>query len=661
MITVDEPITIIKSDNFQSNDFKIKSSRKAFHILSSQLYTHKIRAVVRETACNAYDAYIEAQKNGDAEQPFSMTVHLPNAYELFFSIRDYGTGLCDDDVQNLYTTYFESTKTNSNDYTGCLGLGSKACFCYTDNFSITSFYQGVKREYVAFIGESGTPQINLLSSEDTVEHDGLEVRCDVKAADIENFKTEAGLIFKEFPKNIEFTGNHISILHRTPLFSGKNWKIFKREYGSKPSAKMGNVRYPIDVTLNTYTDSDLYYFTQNDIEITFDIGEVEISPNRETLSLDEHTVEVIKTRYREVYAELVDVIKDELAKTPYAWDRALIYRDRIKSCMTLPDGVKSQLNVQQDYDVSTLGVNYYDGGKSLSQRVKVEAGNRIFIRDLDTTVIKRLKENSCKGYLVSPEEEQAFRDACGINPNMKFQKVSELSYSKGPYNKSTVIKNAYEFLEDRHHANLSNSWRKLNSIVVDPSVHQTYVFMKNYQIFHNGVTNRPWWLDNILDNLHSLGINVKVYGVKPAFSKKILKENKLENFFDFFARMLKDWVAANDIHYKNYCIIDSDEYSCKDGQLAVIKALSKYTSDVDVYAVASILPDFRDINKFHAAHRLSNYAGLDKINEGGDKKVIDKLVQVVYDKYPMLKLVADVSTVEAHSSDVSHYLNTVVK
>ena len=135
-------------------EFKIRNSAKAFSILSSGLYANKIRAIVRELSCNAVDSHIAA---GRAGTPFD--VHLPNDMEQWFAIRDYGTGLDADQVANIYTTYFESTKTGSNDFIGALGLGSKSPFSYTDNFSITAIKNGRKGIYTAFINENGIPSI----------------------------------------------------------------------------------------------------------------------------------------------------------------------------------------------------------------------------------------------------------------------------------------------------------------------------------------------------------------------------------------------------------------------------------------------------------------------------------------------------------------------
>ena len=118
-------------------EFRIRNSAKAFNILSSGLYANKIRAIIRELSCNAVDSHVAA---GKQDTPFD--VHLPNQLDPTFRIRDYGTGLTHDQVLNIYTTYFESTKTESNQFIGALGLGSKSPFSYTDNFTVTAIQIG---------------------------------------------------------------------------------------------------------------------------------------------------------------------------------------------------------------------------------------------------------------------------------------------------------------------------------------------------------------------------------------------------------------------------------------------------------------------------------------------------------------------------------------
>ncbi len=62
MIIQDQSNNIERGGGLQENSFTIKASEKAFQILSSQLYSNKILAVIREYICNAIDAHKEERK-----------------------------------------------------------------------------------------------------------------------------------------------------------------------------------------------------------------------------------------------------------------------------------------------------------------------------------------------------------------------------------------------------------------------------------------------------------------------------------------------------------------------------------------------------------------------------------------------------------------------
>ena len=165
--------------------FSIKSSASSFRILSSSLYSNPIAAIIRELSCNARDSHVEA---GNTE-PFK--VHVPTMLDPTFYVQDFGTGLGHEQVMSLYTTFFESTKTSSNDYVGALGLGSKSPFSYTDNFTVVAIKDGVKNVYSAFINDAGIPSIVRGHSEHTTEHSGVKVEFAVESKDFKKFSEEA--------------------------------------------------------------------------------------------------------------------------------------------------------------------------------------------------------------------------------------------------------------------------------------------------------------------------------------------------------------------------------------------------------------------------------------------------------------------------------------
>ncbi len=285
--------------------FSIKATGKAFRILSSNLYRDKVGAVIRELSCNAADAHTAA---GCPDKPFH--VHLPNALEPYFSVRDEGIGLSHEDMQTIYTTYFQSTKTDSNDYIGALGLGSKSPFSYVDSFAVSSCHESVSRTYAAVINEAGEPSLILLSERPTNESNGIEVKLPVKNGnDCAEFRNKAVTILSRFRVRPVVTGSgEFQFADREPILAGNGWRVFDEGYNRYDCATaiMGNVAYRVATSATGNFESDLLNIFCNsvDIEIDFPIGSLDVTAGREDLSYDKDTLAALAARAREVRDEL---------------------------------------------------------------------------------------------------------------------------------------------------------------------------------------------------------------------------------------------------------------------------------------------------------------------------------------------------------------------
>lgn len=312
----------------QIGEFRIRNSSKAFSILSSGLYANKIRAIIRELSCNAVDAHVAA---GKENTPFDL--HLPTALEPWFSIRDYGIGLSHDNVINIYTTYFESTKTDSNSFIGALGLGSKSPFSYTDNFTVTATKDGRKGVYTSFINEQGVPSIALMAEEQTTDPNGVEIRFSVENQyDFRKFNDEAQTVFTYFKLRPVVTG--------LPGFKFYEPKIIDADiipgvhtaegvYGS--IAIMGNIAYPIDVPNSQQNLGGLARLLGCSLVMHFDIGELDFQASREGLQYIPETIAAIKKKLEGVNEKLVERLAEEADKFTNVWERAMFLCSRVDS------------------------------------------------------------------------------------------------------------------------------------------------------------------------------------------------------------------------------------------------------------------------------------------------------------------------------------------
>ncbi len=303
-------------------EFRIRNSAKAFNILSSGLYANKVRAIIRELSCNAVDSHAAA---GKKDTPFD--VHLPNSLEPFFSIRDYGTGLSHEQVTNIYTTYFESTKTASNEFIGALGLGSKSPFSYTDNFTVTAIKDSKRGVYTAFINEAGVPSIALMMTEDTDEPAGVEVKFAVNDRyDFDKFRQEARNVYKYFSLKPVITGVsdftfELVDYESKDIIPGVH--SYRNGHGHKSVAVMGNIAYPIEIPQADQTLGELRQLLGCGLEMHFGIGELDFQASREGLSYIPQTVESIKRKLEALNSALAKVLATEAGAITNLWDRAI--------------------------------------------------------------------------------------------------------------------------------------------------------------------------------------------------------------------------------------------------------------------------------------------------------------------------------------------------
>lgn len=335
----------ILSNVGQVGEFRIRNSAKAFSILSSGLYANKIRAIIRELSCNAVDSHTAA---GKLKTPFD--VHLPNTLEPWFSIRDYGTGLTHEQVTNLYTTYFESTKTDSNAFIGALGLGSKSPFSYTDNFTVTAVKDGTRGIYTAFINEVGVPSIALMTQGETTEPNGVEVKFSVNSqSDYQKFVTEAKQVYKYFKLRPVVSGcdkfEFEDVKYNTKnLATGIHRVEHNTNYGHRSVAVMGNIEYPIQVPESEAKAlGDLALMLNCGLVIEFGIGELDFQASREGLSYVGVTLQSIKSKLTQLRDGLLVKVTTEADKLDNLWERAIYLAEKISDNL-YKAAVKEYLN-----------------------------------------------------------------------------------------------------------------------------------------------------------------------------------------------------------------------------------------------------------------------------------------------------------------------------
>lgn len=306
--------TVTKSQDFEATQFTIKATAHSFKILSSGMYSNKIRAIIRELSTNAYDSHVQA---GLEEKPFD--IYFPNEHAPFFKIRDYGISIAHEDVQEVYCSFFGSTKTSTNKLNGAFGLGSKAFFAYVHSANISTYIDGVQRLYVAMLSEEGLPTLNYLGECETTEPNGLEVQLPVGRGDYNAFAYELSVL-DHFPTKPRVFGiRGFSWEDREKAYSsrfyGENWKI-RTDANRYTYAVMGYIAYPIEASK---LDKKAFLFldkwrSTGGLELLFNIGDFSITPSREQISYDARSIKVISDALLEIEKQISEKVKSEVGE-----------------------------------------------------------------------------------------------------------------------------------------------------------------------------------------------------------------------------------------------------------------------------------------------------------------------------------------------------------
>lgn len=344
----------VTTTSVESSSFTISNNAKIFKILIDGLYTNKIQSITREIWSNALDSHVQA---GCADRPFD--VSMPSVFDPNFRVRDYGVGLSHDMVMHLYTDLGTSTKEDTNDAIGKFGIGSKSPFAYSDNFTVTSWFDGEKRYYSAMIGADGVPGIHLLGLEPTTEPNGIEVAVRVHTHDNRAFADAARRVSYGFDVKPRVTSADFGAWpEMNTTAEGEGWTLLNESldgYRQQAYARMGPVLYPIDVNALHGPNQKVRDVLAASFIIDFAMGDLEITASREDLSYGsrEPTGDAIKKRAEEIYDEISTALRESYAACDTYFLACCKYKDDIHSG-AYPSYITAMISKEAKYEGSAL-------------------------------------------------------------------------------------------------------------------------------------------------------------------------------------------------------------------------------------------------------------------------------------------------------------------
>lgn len=303
-----------KEDHYQQVGHTIESAEMlideqglefVFKAFSDTLYSDKIGSIVREITTNAYDSHQEA----GVDEPVMIHLKEPrygesDSGQIIFE--DVGTGISPDRMNNIFRKYFSSTKRETNNEIGGFGIGSKTPLSYVKAFTLITRFEGVEYTYIINRGDK-TPIVDLVGKQSTDERNGTQVVINISSyPDYDRFKKAIRTQLKFFD-NVIINHNNFTEFNKQKIIKGKHFVVREGDTESNSGICLGKVHYPLNFGL-----VGLYHYNYHTpIALYFNVGEIDVTLNREQIDYNTETIAKIKEKIELVQKELSILYKQQ--------------------------------------------------------------------------------------------------------------------------------------------------------------------------------------------------------------------------------------------------------------------------------------------------------------------------------------------------------------
>jgi hypothetical protein len=630
------PQDVQVNGDFKTSDFAVGDLAFIVDMFADKVYTYKERAVIRELACNAHDSHVVA---GTTHIPFN--VHLPTTLEPWFSLRDFGTGLSDQEVRTVFAGIGISTKRDSNEVIGCFGIGSLSPYSLADSFTVKSFKDGICRTYSCYRDTDRKPVVALLTEVETDEDNGLEVSVSVNGK-VYEFELEATKVFKFWEGTLPNINNH-SVIRECK--KQREDYVFKGEdFGLTPSwgdmyAIMGNIAYRIPNELDEF-DCNGY--------LKFELGELDFDTARENLSMNDKVRSAIKEKFQKVRSKLEQTAIDQIESETTPFKRAVL-ADKLRS---------GQLgrHIKADFDKYSLPTtkekfdywssNYRSSDKWSSSAVPV--GNRVeyyIHKDRMTTRIRSYLKDMGSGHtmVIFKDMAQVLEAKVDVDVIQDLDTLPKIEYaSRSHSSKTNKVKTFWFNLQGGNYDPQSN-WHEAELDLSHPEI--IYVEISRWKPVNGDrlISSCHSQLRATLRSLHEHDIKIDgVVGLKSAFLKT--KEFKKGNFIhldDFVKREFGKIVP------KSYSKFNSSDFE-------KISELSRIFENGELEDIMSMSQDNKNVKLMQICERIGV-----KVDAVEDTSLQDKMDGFL-NKYEMLSLLSSWE-IRQNKDIVSRYIGGKIK
>lgn len=420
--------------------------------LLTDLYSDQELAVIREYSTNAADSHSQSGQT----RPIEVSFPVDNQLDAQFVVQDWGLGLSKDDITEVYSMYGASTKRDTNDATGMLGLGSKSGLTYAVSFTVDATKDGWRTIATVTRGETGVGEIQILLHQETDGPNGVKITIPVengfsfgqKATDFFFYWRDGNVLTNgEAPLTIDDDEEWTQI---DPDVYTKAYNGYRNSGVSK--IVMGGVPYPLEKEV--YPRTAVVAFVP--------IGAVDFVPAREALLFNDLTEEVVDDICDFVTVQVFRKFEEEADACLTDWERLKLIKRWSNSMSNV---MRARIEGERKRFRNFLGghgwsVRYYDQGRGMDltqvNRTKmeyfqedwVEQEGTVFVRNFDLKAFTNQHFERVRAtgfthdrYIVLPESYSKFVATASF-PGIDWKKVPQLPRAKKAASGTPTVRKA---------------------------------------------------------------------------------------------------------------------------------------------------------------------------------------------------------------------------
>ena len=600
-----------------------------------------------------------------------------------------------------------SDKSQSNSFIGCLGIGSKAPYAYTNSFTVTSINECKKYICIASKDKNGIPSLNIMDSGYTDEPNGMEISFNVHSSDFNTFQTRAIEIYQYFPVLPTITGgiSAFNIVKPKTVVQGTGWKLIEKlgrndRYTS--NVVMGYVSYNIDPKYfsdNTQQKSTWGRYSSNTkvdeyaallqlgLELHMPIGSIEMAISRESLEYTEYTINAIKAQLALVKTELKQLIDKEFDNCTSAWEARCLYTkltDKLYNLNLVKDVVKLEW---KGYDISKQIVIFTDSHISIySVNNGVKSTRRCSTHHINPSekmlfYINDIKRGACSIavrdskdkhiYIITlngsdTEKELALIHLCST---LGFTKSKLIYVSTLPPVKNTGMTGPrktkqyqFKYKPDTQYGRSQSNW--WNEVDVDLNNGGCYISLSGLAMQFDNSVMTGTSLYHVLTNAKNIGIKIPIiYGIRPSHINKIKDDPKWENIYDYLRRELINIINNKQSAYSQ---LENIRVYEQNNENNILEFLGNKSFNVDMNKPFGIFVQL--IQRIITAKTTigSNYSSLSSLMTSLKYAIPNKVsidfkteIKNIISHYPILGMLKYYSVNHVDTIKITDYINLV--